>query len=109
MALPISPASTAHSIPLEYENAPTGKDGDSQVISRYSAAASPSFMAYRSSIGCAALSLTVPVRTTARRRGLAGALFVVMSTGMAVMLVMIAMLIVVVIVMAMTVTAMLVR
>src|SRR3954468_833491 len=44
-ASPISPASTAHSMPLEYENAPTGKDGDSQVISRYSAAASISVMA----------------------------------------------------------------
>src|SRR5260370_4051300 len=41
----ISPASTAHSMPLEQENAPTGKDGDSQVINRYSAAASLSFIA----------------------------------------------------------------
>ena len=30
----MSPASTAHSIPLEYEKAPTGNDGESQAINR---------------------------------------------------------------------------
>src|SRR5579871_3763859 len=33
-ALVMSPASTAHSMPLEYENAPTGNDGESHVINR---------------------------------------------------------------------------
>src|SRR5439155_26557527 len=51
----MSPASTAHSMPLEYENAPTGKDGDSQVISRYSAAASSAFIPLPASAGAGSL------------------------------------------------------
>src|SRR5258708_15453590 len=106
-ASPISPASTAHSMPLEYEKAPTGNDGDSQVISRYSAAASLSCIPLRPSGAGAAASLAVSsimasARTTARRRGRAG-LLVVMSMGMAVVMVVIAML-----VMVMTVVMMMV-
>jgi hypothetical protein len=41
-------------MPLEYENAPTGNAGDSQVISRYSAAASPSDIS-RLASGCSGL------------------------------------------------------
>jgi hypothetical protein len=33
-AFVMSLVSTAHSIPLEYENAPTGNDGDSHAIRR---------------------------------------------------------------------------
>src|SRR5665213_307023 len=91
----ISPASTAHSMPLEYENAPTGNAGDSHVISRYSAAASLSFNPTRSGAGCAGSS---PARTVARRCGAAGGLFVVMSMGMTVMMVVVAMLVMVMVV-----------
>ena len=49
------------------------------------------------------------VRATARRRGLAGGLLVVMSMGMAVMMVMIAMLVMMTVVMVMTVVALVVQ
>src|ERR1700721_2888657 len=97
-ASPISPASTAHSMPLEYEKAPTGKDGDNQVISRYSAAASFACIVLRRSGVRAASSLTAP--TPARRRGRVG-LLVVMSMGMAVVMVVTTMLVMVMMVVMM--------
>src|SRR5438552_6970626 len=69
----MSPASTAHSMPLEYEKAPTGNDGDSHVISRYNAAASRS---------------VIPPLVAA-----GSGLFVVMSMRVAVMMLVLAMLI----------------
>ena len=89
-------------MPLDQENAPTGKDGESQVINRYSAAASLSFIASCPPIGGAAACLMARVRATARRRGPA-ALLAVMSMGMAVRVVMIAMPIMMMVVMVMTV------
>src|SRR4051794_13141250 len=82
----MSPASTAHSRPLEYEKPPTGKEGDSQVMSRYSAAAS--------------LFVMQSEFTTASGS------FTVMSMGMAMMMIAIAMLPVM---MAVAVRAMIVR
>ncbi len=96
-------------------NAPTGKDGESQVINRYSAAASLSFIASCPPIGGAVACLMARVRATARRRGPAGALLAVMSMGMALRVVMIAMpimmmvVIVMTVVMVMTVVTMVVR
>jgi hypothetical protein len=85
-------------MPLEYEKAPTGKDGDNQVISRYSAAASFACIALRLSGVRAASSLTAP--TPARRRGRVG-LLVVMSMGMAVVMVVTTMLVMVMMVVMM--------
>ena len=67
--------------------------GDSQVINRYSAAATRSSISLKASIGRLASSLIAPGRTAARRRGLVGALLVVMSMGMTVMVVVTTMLV----------------
>src|SRR5205823_7684095 len=74
--------------------APTGKAGDNQVISRYSAAASASSIPFKGSTGCTASGLIAAARSALRRDGWAFGLFAVMSMGMAMMVVVIAMFVV---------------